>query len=151
MRATTAFLASALIASCVASTSRAADNYVEPKIVDHAIPTSLTGKPGDPEAGKKVIVGNRLGNCLACHAISALKDTPFHGQVGPSLDGVAERYKPEQLRLILTDSKKVFPDTVMPAFYKVDGFRRERHEFVGKTILTAAQVEDVIAYLETLK
>ncbi len=136
---------------CLATAAFAEDAFVKPTIVDHAIPASLSGKPGDVEAGKKVVVNNRQGNCLACHHISALNSVPFHGQVGPSLDGVAERYKPEQLRLLLTDSKQVFPDTVMPAFYKVDGFNRERPEFVGKTILTSQQVEDVIAFLETLK
>lgn len=143
-------LAAALFC-CLSTTSFAEQPFVSPTVVDHTIPVSLTGKPGDAAAGKKVFLNGRQGNCLACHSVSALSDQQFHGQVGPSLDGVAERYKPEQLRLILTDSKQMFPDTVMPAFYKIDGFQRVRPEFVGKPILTSGQVEDVIAFLETLK
>lgn len=141
----------AVLACCLLSTPLAAEAFVQPKIVDHTIPVSLSGKPGDATAGRKVIIDKKLGNCLACHHISALNDQAFHGEIGPALDGVAERYKPEQLRLILTDSKQVFPDTVMPAFHKIDGFTREAPQFAGKPILTSQQVEDVIAFLETLK
>ncbi|MDU6240214.1 MAG: sulfur oxidation c-type cytochrome SoxX, partial [Bradyrhizobium sp.] len=91
------------------------------------------------------------GNCLACHQVSALKSEEFHGEFGPSLDGVATRYNTAQLRLIVADPKRIFTDTVMPAFYKNDGLNRVRPEFVGKSVLTAAQVEDVVAFLETLK
>lgn len=120
-------------------------------IVDTALPRSLTGKPGNAEAGKKVFLTRTLGNCLACHEVTSLKSEEFHGELGPSLDGVASRYTEAQLRLIVADPKRVFTDTVMPAFYKNDGLRRVRPEFAGKPILTAAQVEDVVAFLQTLK
>ncbi len=113
---------------------------------------SLTGQPGDPARGREWVAGRKLGNCLACHRISDLKDQPFHGEIGPALDGVADRYSEEELRAILVNPKKVFgEDTIMPAFYRSSGLRRVMKKFQGKTILTAQQVEDVIAYLKTLK
>lgn len=120
-------------------------------IVDGSLPVSLTGDPGSAEAGKKVFLSRTLGNCLACHQVSSLKSEEFHGEFGPSLDGVASRHTQAQLRLIVADAKRVFANTVMPAFHKNDGLNRVRPEFAGKPILTAAQVEDVVAFLETLK
>ena len=117
-----------------------------------AIPASLTGKPGDAKEGRKVVAGRRLGNCLSCHEIDALREQEFHGDVGPSLDGVAGRWDTATLRMIVVNAKKVFgEETVMPAFYRVDGLNRVRPEFLGKPILTAQQVEDVVAFLATLK
>ncbi|MCC2096428.1 MAG: sulfur oxidation c-type cytochrome SoxX, partial [Hyphomicrobiales bacterium] len=112
---------------------------------------SLTGVAGNADQGKELMVNRRKGNCLACHQISALEDQPFHGEVGPSLDGAAERWNEAQLRLILVNSKEVFDGTVMPAFYKSEGFFRVRKDHEGKTILTAQEVEDVLAYLQTFK
>jgi len=117
-----------------------------------AIPAPLTGKPGDPQEGGKVVAGRRLGNCLSCHEIDALRTEEFHGDVGPSLDGVAGRWDTATLRMIVVNAKKVFgEETAMPAFYRVDGLNRVRREFSGKPILTAQQVEDVVAFLATLK
>jgi len=117
-----------------------------------AIPASLTGKPGDAKEGRKVVAGRRLGNCLSCHEIDALREQEFHGDVGPSLDGVAGRWDVGTLRMIVVNAKKVFgEETAMPAFYRVDGLNRVRPEFVGKPILSAQQVEDVVAFLATLK
>jgi sulfur-oxidizing protein SoxX len=117
-----------------------------------AMPAPLTGKPGDPKEGEKVVVERRLGNCLSCHEIDALRREPFHGDVGPPLNGVARRWDTGTLRMIVVNAKKVFGDeTVMPAFYRVDGLNRVRPEFVGKPILTTQQVEDVVAFLATLK
>ena len=122
------------------------------KFVDSGVAQSLTGAPGDPAAGAKVLVDRKLGNCLACHQVSAQNKELFHGDVGPSLDGVADRWKPAELRAIVTDSKQVFgPETVMPGFYSLNVGINVRKDLVGKTILTAQQVEDVVAYLETLK
>jgi len=117
-----------------------------------AIPAPLTGKLGDAKEGGKVVAERRLGNCLSCHEIEALRGEPFHGDVGPSLDGVAGRWDTGTLRMIVVNAKTVFgEETVMPAFYRVDGLNRVRPEFLGKPILTAQQVEDVVAFLATLK
>jgi sulfur-oxidizing protein SoxX len=119
-------------------------------VTNDSLPKSLTGAPGNAEAGKKVFLTRTLGNCLACHQVTSLKSEEFHGEFGPSLDGVAGRYTEAQLRLIVADPKRIFTDTVMPAFFKNDGLSRVRPEFVGKSILTAAQVEDLVAFLKTL-
>jgi sulfur-oxidizing protein SoxX len=119
---------------------------------DKAVMESLTDAPGNAEEGVKVVINRKLGNCLACHAISALSNQPFHGDVAPPLDGVADRWKPVELRAIVSDSKKVFgEDTVMPGFYSLNVGVNVRTDLVGKTILTAQQVEDVVAFLSTLK
>jgi sulfur-oxidizing protein SoxX len=117
-----------------------------------SIPAPLTSKPGDANEGAKAVTGRRLGNCLSCHEISALRREEFHGDVGPPLDGVAGRWDAATLRMIVVNAKMAFgPETVMPAFYRVDGLNRVRPEFAGKPILTAQQVEDVVAFLATLK
>jgi sulfur-oxidizing protein SoxX len=130
--------------------SACAQEPIKLDIVSDSLPKSLTGAAGNADAGKKVFLTRTLGNCLACHQITSLKSEDFHGEFGPSLDGVAGRYSEAQLRLIVADPKRIFTDTVMPAFYRNDGLSRVRPEFVGKSILTAAQVEDVVAYLKTL-
>ena len=118
---------------------------------ESAIEKSLTGKAGDPARGRKLAINRKKGNCLACHEITALKDQPYHGEVGPSLDGVASRYKPGQLRMMIVNQKVYFPDTIMPAMYKNKGLTRVKDKFKGKPILTAQEVEDVLAFLLTLK
>lgn len=119
---------------------------------DVEVVESLTGTPGDAAEGRKWYAGRKLGNCLACHSTTDLKEQPFHGEVGPMMDGVAERYEEAELRAILVNSKKVFgEETLMPGFYTLAGGARVADKFEGKTILSAQQVEDVIAYLQTLK
>jgi len=123
----------------------------EVKFEEGAVAASLTGVAGDPAKGKDWFVGRKLGNCLACHENSDAKGESFHGEVGPALDGVADRWEEAELRGILTNAKMMFDGTIMPAFYKDSGYTRPREDFAGKTILTAQQIEDVVAYLMTLK
>ena len=121
-------------------------------IKDGVFTKSLTGATGDAVKGKKTFANRKLGNCLACHANKDMADKPFHGEIGPSLDGVAGRYEEKQLRAILINSKMVLgEDTMMPSFYRLENGARTSKKFQGKTILDAQQVEDVLAYLKTLK
>jgi sulfur-oxidizing protein SoxX len=120
--------------------------------VDMKVAASLTGTPGNPEEGVKAFANRGLGNCLACHAVKSLSKEQFHGDVAPALDGVADRWSPEELRAIVVDSKQFFTkDTMMPGFYSLNVGINVRKDLVGKTILTAQQVEDVVAFLATLK
>lgn len=122
------------------------------KIENLAIASSLTGQAGDAAAGRKIFANRKQGNCLACHANSEMSEHLFHGGVGPVLDGVASRWQPEMLRTIVVNAKAVFTqETVMPGFYSLDVGENVREDLIGKTILTAQQVEDVVAYLATLK
>jgi len=122
------------------------------KIDNLQVATSLVGAPGDPVEGRKTFANRKLGNCLACHANADLADQLFHGEVGPSLDGAGDRWTTQQLRAIVVNAKAVFTDlTVMPAFYSLEVGENVRDSLVGKTILSAQEVEDIVAYLTTLK
>ncbi|WP_417627420.1 sulfur oxidation c-type cytochrome SoxX [Pararhodobacter aggregans] len=125
---------------------------------DVQIPESLTGAPGDAEAGVAVVSSRAQGNCVACHEFAALPNVQFQGNIGPALDGVGSRWSEAELRGIVVDAKHMFPDTRMPSFYRVDGFIRPGDAFTGRAadpatfgpLLTAQQIEDTLAYLMTL-
>ena len=128
-----------------------AEDLIAYEVVDETgIDKSLTGAPGDPDKGREVFVNRKLGNCLGCHVVSELDGELFHGEVGPPLDGVADRYEEGELRLRVVNAKLANPDTVMPGFYEVASLHRVAPDFAGKPILTAEQVEDIVAYLMTL-
>jgi sulfur-oxidizing protein SoxX len=121
-------------------------------IVDGRIETPLTDVAGDPAEGRKHFAGRSLGNCLACHVNADQPNELFQGDVGPGIDGVASRYDAAELRAIVVNSKAIFGEqTIMPGFYTLEVGKAPAEQFVGKTVLTAQQVEDVIAYLLTLK
>ena len=140
----------AITATAVVANAETAPGDVE--VEDGVISASLTGQAGDPAEGRKTFADRKLGNCLACHAVSDQSEQLFHGDVGPELNGVADRWSPEELRAIVVNSKAVFSeDTIMPGFYSLNVGKDVRKDLVGKTILSAQQVEDVVAYLATLK
>ena len=144
--ATALFGALSLVANSISAET------IKYKVVEgESIPVSLTGKSGDPANGKKVFLNRKKGNCLACHVVSELKDQPYHGEVGPPLDGASERWSEGEIRLRIVNPKLVNEDTIMPSFYRDDGFHRVLKKFEGKTILSAQEVEDVVAYVMTLK
>ncbi|MBY6158576.1 sulfur oxidation c-type cytochrome SoxX [Pseudooceanicola nitratireducens] len=123
-----------------------------------AVAKSLTGVPGDPAKGAEVMASKKIGNCVACHAVAQLSETPFHGEVGPELSWTGEARSEAELRGILVNSKKTFEGTVMPAYYKTTGFIRPGEGFTKKPaqeplppLLSAQQIEDTIAFLMTLK
>ncbi|MFL2687816.1 MAG: sulfur oxidation c-type cytochrome SoxX [Alphaproteobacteria bacterium] len=119
------------------------------KVVGKSIPKSLTGKPGDPKKGLKTAVNRKKGNCLACHTLPNVKQAD-HGEIGPPLMGVAKRYKEGELRLRLVNPKKLNPDSIMPSYYRTSGYTRVQKKWKGKTIISAQDVEDILAYLKTL-
>jgi L-cysteine S-thiosulfotransferase len=141
----------AVIATAGSGTASSQTALVKFDIKDGEIPRPLTGKAGDAQKGRQVVINRQQGNCLACHEISVLKTEPYHGNTAPSLDGVASRLSDGQMRLRIVDPTKVNPDTMMPPFYRTDGLNRVMPQFQGKPILTAEQVEDVVAFLRTLR
>ena len=126
---------------------------------DGAIAQSLTGVAGDAASGREIVGNKSLGNCVACHEVTDLVDVPFHGEIGPMLDGAGDRWSEAELRGIVANAKIMFPDSMMPSFYKVEGFVRPGNAYTGKAadpatfapLLTAQQIEDVVAYLSTLQ
>ena len=116
-----------------------------------AVDASLTGVAGDAANGRKVFMNRKKGNCLACHVNDDMSEQSFHGEVGPELNGVADRWETAELRGIVVNAKKMFDGTIMPAFYRDAGFNRTLKNFDGKSILSAQEVEDLLAYISTLK
>jgi len=119
-------------------------------VVGDAIPASLTGAPGDPARGRAVVASRQTGLCLLCHS-APLPEEKFQGTIGPDLNGAGSRYTEGQLRLRIVDSSLLDPGTIMPSYYRLDGLDRVAPAFRGKTVLTADEIEDVVAFLMTLR
>ena len=115
-----------------------------------SIPQSLSGQPGDPARGRAIVANRTVGLCLLCHS-GPIPEERFQGNLAPSLEGAGLRSTPGQLRLRVVDARRLNPDTIMPPYYRLDGLTRVAKNFQGKTIFTAQQIEDVVAYLATLK
>lgn len=130
----------------------------EVSYTDGAVEQSLTGVAGDAAKGREIVGNKSLGNCVACHEVTDLADVPFHGEIGPMLDGAGDRWSEAELRGIISNAKIMFEDSMMPSFYKTEGFIRPGNAYTGKAadetfgpLLSAQQIEDVVAYLATLK
>ena len=138
------FLVVCLLAGCAAT-----QPLVPYTTVGDAVPTALVAGPPDPSQGRAIIAG-RDGNCLLCHSIPESWQ-PFMGNIGPSLSGVGRRLSAAQLRLRIIDAAVLNRETVMPPYYRTDGLTNVAVQFSGKPILNAQQIEDVVAYLGTLR
>lgn len=110
----------------------------------------LTTIAGDAARGRAIVIDRRKGLCLLCHS-GPFPEERFQGDLAPSLAGAGTRNTPDALRARLVDSRKVAPGSVMPAYYVAEGLTRVGTAFAGKTILTAQDIEDVIAFISTLK
>jgi sulfur-oxidizing protein SoxX len=114
------------------------------------IKSSLTGKPGDPVRGRAIVAERQKGLCLLCHS-GPFPEERFQGDLAPTLNGVGARMSEGQIRLRMVDGGFVNPETIMPSYYRVDNLNRVAPAFRGKPVLTAHEIEDVVAYLLTLK
>jgi len=119
-------------------------------VVGDAIPAALTGAAGHPARGRAIVTDRRLGACLLCHT-GPFPEERFQGTLAPDLSGVGSRWSAGELRLRLVDATRLNPDTVMPSYYRIDGLTRVGSSWAGKPILTAEQIEDVVAFLVTLR
>jgi sulfur-oxidizing protein SoxX len=145
-----AVLAGAVLA-CGTADRALAEPALRPYIiVGDAIPASLIGSSGDPERGRAIVVNRQVGLCLLCHT-GPFPEEKFQGTLAPDLKGAGARSTEGQLRLRIVDASKLKPDTIMPLYYRIDGLERVAPSFQGKPILTAEQIEDVVAYLVTLR
>ncbi|MDP5218957.1 sulfur oxidation c-type cytochrome SoxX [Ruegeria sp. 2205SS24-7] len=147
---------------CVMTGGAALAAETDPRDVKYddygGIEASLTGIAGDAANGAIIVGDKSKGNCVACHEVTALAEIPFHGEVGPMLDGAGDRWSEVELRGLVANAKLTFDGTVMPAFYKDEGYIRPGDAYTGKApiapltpILTAQEIEDVVAFLATLK
>src|SRR5437763_716787 len=139
------------LAALLTSTGAVSPEELRPyTILGDAIPASLTGAAGDPVRGRAIVVDRRLGACLLCHT-GPFPEEKFQGTLAPNLSGAGSRWSEGQLRLRLVDPTRLNPDTIMPAYYRVEGLTRGGLAWRGKPIVTTEQIEDVIAFLLTLR
>jgi L-cysteine S-thiosulfotransferase len=119
-------------------------------VIGDAIPDSLTGAKGDAERGRTIVVNRQVGLCLLCHS-GPFPEEKFQGTLAPDLKGAGSRSSEGQLRLRIVDASRLKADTIMPSYYRIDGLKRVAPAFQGKPVLTAEQIEDVVAYLATMR
>jgi sulfur-oxidizing protein SoxX len=114
------------------------------------IPQSLTGVKGDPARGRAIVTNRQVGLCLLCHS-GPFPEERFQGNLAPDLTGAGKRWSEGQLRQRIVDSSRINPATIMPAYHRTEGLVRVAPAWRGKPVLTAEQIEDVVAFLTTLK
>ena len=115
-----------------------------------AIPNSLSGQPGDPIKGRTIVTSRQTGLCILCHA-GPFPEERFQGNLAPDLQLSVANLSTAQLRARLVDPSKTNTNTIMPAYFRIDHLQRVAPPFAGKTVLSAQEIEDVIAYLLTIK
>jgi sulfur-oxidizing protein SoxX len=133
-----------LLALLIAVAGPAVAQVASYKVVGDGIPQSLTGKPGNAAAGRALLARREAANCLQCHAVKKDKELAAGGSKGPALDGVGAALTPAQLRLSVVDYSRISAGATMPSFHKAP-------PGTDKPILSAAEIEDIVAYLSTLK
>ena len=135
------FVAAAIVAvCCLVGVARAED----------AIPESLTGAKGDPARGRTIVTSRQVGLCLLCHS-GPFPEERFQGNLAPDLKGAGSRWSEGQLRLRIVDSSRITPATIMPSYHRTEGLQRVAPAYRGKPVLSATQIEDVVAFLMTLR
>ncbi len=140
----------ALIAASVALPINAkAQDLLPYTIIGDGIPAPLTGSPGDTARGRALVLA-RTTTCILCHS-GPFPETRFQGDLAPDLARAGNRWTESQLRLRLIDASRFNPDTIMPSYYRKDGLVRVGRNFAGKPILSAAEIEDIVAFLATLR
>jgi len=140
-------IAAALTVAAMAGARAELKSYA---VVGDAIPESLTGAPGDPAKGRAIVANRQVGLCLLCHT-GPFPEERFQGTLAPDLSGAGTRWSPGQLRLRIVDSTRINPLSIMPPYYRTDGLVKVAPAFAGKAVLNAEQIEDVVAYLSTLR
>ena len=143
-----AFIGAFALGAAIAAPAKA--ELVNYTIVGDAIPKSLTSAKGDPARGRAIVANRNVGLCLLCHS-GPFPEDRFQGNIAPDLAGAGSRWSEGQLRLRIVDASKLNPDTIMPPFYRIDHLTRVAPSYRDKPVLAAVEIEDVVAYLMTLK
>jgi sulfur-oxidizing protein SoxX len=138
-----------IAASLTIPPSAGAQALVPYAIVGDGIPQSLTGMPGDAARGRKMVV-ERTTTCILCHS-GPFPETRFQGDLAPDLGRAGNRWSTSQLRLRLVDASRFNRETIMPSYYRIDGLVRVGRNFADQPILSADQIEDIVAFLATLR
>ncbi len=120
------------------------------KVEADGIPQPLTTVAGNAARGRAIVANRQKGLCLLCHS-GPFPEERFQGTLAPDLAGAGARWSEGQLRLRLVDGQRLNPDTIMPSYYRIDGLNRVGPAWRGKPILTAEEIEDVVAFLATLR
>jgi sulfur-oxidizing protein SoxX len=115
-----------------------------------AVPMPLSERTGDVAKGRRIVLDREVGNCLICHRVPEPTER-FMGDLGPPLDGVGSRLTEGQLRFRLIDQAMLNPATIMPPYHRIEGLMRVAERYRGRPVLTAQEIEDVVAYLASLK
>ncbi|KGM30991.1 sulfur oxidation c-type cytochrome SoxX [Inquilinus limosus] len=136
-----------LVLAALAAAPAAAQPY---EVEGDAIPRSLTGRPGDPARGLALMADRQRSLCSLCHA-GPFAPPHQQGTLAPDLQGIGARLNEGQLRLRVVDMKRLVPDSIMPSYVRTEGFARVAAAWQGRPVLTAVEIEDVIAYLATLR
>ncbi|PSO18430.1 sulfur oxidation c-type cytochrome SoxX [Bradyrhizobium sp. MOS003] len=142
-------MAAFIVASLAFALPTKADELAPYKVVGDGIPQSLTGSPGDVTRGRALVLA-RTTTCILCHS-GPFPETRFQGDLAPDLTGAGNRWTTSQLRLRLVDASRFNAETIMPSYYRADGLARVGRNFAGKPILSAAEIEDIVAFLATLR
>ena len=131
----------------------AQQSLVEPRafsVEGDAVRVPLTEEPGNVSRGRAIVVSRQTGLCLLCHS-GPFPEARAQGTLAPSLAGAGSRWSEGQLRLRVADARRIDPATMMPSYYRIDGLTRVGTAWQGKPVLTGQQVEDVVAFLRTLR
>jgi len=134
-------LAAAIVAACL---------LVGVAHAQDSLPESLTGAKGDPARGRAIVTNRGVGLCLLCHT-GPFPEERFQGNLAPDLKGAGARWTEGQLRLRIVDSSRINPASIMPAYHRTEGLTRVAPAYRGKPILNAGEIEDVVAFLLTLR
>jgi L-cysteine S-thiosulfotransferase len=134
----------------VATTGADAAIAAEASSATDGLPQPLTGQPGDALRGRAIVASRQSGLCLLCHR-APIAEVALQGNLSTDLAGAGARWSAAQLRLRVVNAKRLNPDTIMPAYHRVQGLNQVGQAWEGKPILNAQQVEDVVAYLGSLK
>ena len=146
-------LEAAAVTACLLAhdTGPAAAQDLRPyTVVGDAIPAPLVEGRPDPARGRAIVANRQRGLCLLCHT-GPFPEERFQGTLAPDLSGAGERWTEGQLRLRLADGRRINADTIMPSYYRIDGLARVGPAWRDKPILSAEEIENVVAFLMTLR